>query len=140
MINDFPSSDSLTQQQQSAVGSSSSKLAIEDDDEITRLLLQHEKKNSANAAAANSINAGSQEQNSASDKSDDSDMEDVTTANKVDTMASSDDDADGIPTVRVGSEEITLTDVNEDIINRMTAEEKERYTQIFQDFYSHMYD
>ena len=139
MINDFPSSDSLTQQQQSAVGSSSSKLAIEDDDEITRLLLQHEKKNSANAAAANSINA-SQEQNSASDKSDDSDMEDVTTANKVDTMASSDDDADGIPTVRVGSEEITLTDVNEDIINRMTAEEKERYTQIFQDFYSHMYD
>ena len=117
-------------------------MAIEDDDEITRLLLQHEKKNSANATAANSINA--QEQ-SASDKSDDSDMEDVTTgiggsANKVDTMVSSDDDADGIPTVRVGSEEITLTDVNEDIINRMTAEEKERYTQTFQDFYSHMYD
>ena len=131
-------SSSLTQQS----ASSSSKLAIEDDDEITRLLLQHEKKNSANATAANSINA--QEQ-SASDKSDDSDMEDVTTgiggsANKVDTMVSSDDDADGIPTVRVGSEEITLTDVNEDIINRMTAEEKERYTQTFQDFYSHMYD
>ena len=122
--------------------SSANRLANEDDDEITRLLLQHEKRNSATAAAANSINA--QEQ-SASDKSDDSDMEDVTIGvsggkDKVDTMVSSDDDADGIPTVRVGNEEITLTDVNEDIINRMTAEEKERYTQTFQDFYSHMYD
>ena len=113
------------------------------DDEITRLLLQHEKKNSATSAAANSIN--NVQGQSASDKSDDSDMEDVGgnagDKDKIDTIVSSDDDADdGIPTVRVGNEEITLTDVNEDIINRMTTEEKERYTQIFQDFYSHMYD
>ena len=50
-----------------------------------------------------------------------------------------DDDGD-IPTVKVGGEDFAVTDVNEELKNRMTAEEKERYTQIFQDFYSHMYD
>ena len=39
-----------------------------------------------------------------------------------------------------GGEEFAVTDVNEELIARMTADEKERYTQIFQDFYSHMYD
>ena len=54
---------------------------------------------------------------------------------------STDDDAeDGIPTVKVGNEEITLTDVNEDIINQMTAEEKDIYTQKFQDYYAFMND
>ena len=52
-----------------------------------------------------------------------------------------DDDAeDGIPTVKVGNEEITLTDVNEEIINQMTAEEKDIYTQKFQDYYAFMND
>ena len=56
-------------------------------------------------------------------------------------MSSDDDDDDGdIPTVKVGGEEFAVTDINEELIARMTAEEKERYTQIFQDFYSHMYD
>ncbi len=111
----------------------------DDDDEITRLLLQHEKKNSATEAATSSLGARNAPE-SDSEKSDDSDLEDVTNTNKVDTMSSDDDADDGIPTVRVGSEEITITDVNEDIINRMTSEEKERYTQIFQEFYAHMYD
>jgi len=57
-------------------------------------------------------------------------------------MSSTDDDDDDgdIPTVKVGGEDFAVTDVNEELKNRMTAEEKERYTQIFQDFYSHMYD
>ena len=75
-------------------------------------------------------------------KSEDSDMEEVGMAKNetVENMSSDDDADDGIPTVKVGDEEIDVTDVNEEIINKMTAEEKERYTQIFQDFYSHMYD
>ena len=56
-------------------------------------------------------------------------------------MSSDDDDDDGdIPTVKVGGEEFAVTDINEELKDRMTAGEKERYTQIFQDFYSHMYD
>ena len=57
-------------------------------------------------------------------------------------MSSTDDDDDDgdIPMVKVGGEEFAVTDVNEELKDRMTADEKERYTQIFQDFYSHMYD
>ena len=77
-----------------------------------------------------------------SDSSDD--MQDINSRSvkddKVEAMSSDDDAEDGIPTVRVGNEEVTLTDVNEDIINRMTAEEKEIYTQKFQDYYSFMND
>ncbi len=117
-----------------------------DDDEITKLLLQHEKRNSAASAAAAASSIAKVPDSDSDNKSDDSDMDDVSTnkmpsaMDNVENMSSDDDADDGIPTVRVGNEEITVTDVNEDIINRMTAEEKERYTQIFQDFYSHMYD
>ena len=61
-------------------------------------------------------------------------------ADDVEEMSGDDDDDGDIPMVRVGEEEITLTDVNEDIIARMTAEEKEKYSQVYQDFYAHMYD
>jgi len=110
----------------------------DDDDEITKLLLQHEKKNTDSANAAKALAQGN---DSDSDTSDD--MEEIggnTNASRQDKIEamSSDDDDDGIPTVRVGSEEIALTDVNEDIINRMTAEEKEIYTQKFQDYYAFM--
>lgn len=118
----------------------SSKMDAADDDEITRLLLQHEKKDNSAAKALAGVSGGPGA-NDSGESDDDSDMEDVTKpSDKVETMSSDDDADDGIPTVRVGSEEITITDVNEDIINKMTSEEKERYTQIFQEFYSHMYD
>ena len=55
-------------------------------------------------------------------------------------MLSSDDDGGDIPSVKVGDEEFAVTDINEELIVRMTAGEKDRYTQIFQDFYSRMYD
>ena len=45
-----------------------------------------------------------------------------------------------MPTVKFGDEEIDVTDVNEEIINRMTAEEKEHYRQVYAQYWSHMYD
>merc|ERR1711990_1197177 len=108
----------------------------DDDDEITKLLLQHEKKNLDSAKAASGLGQGKESDSDSSD-----DMEEIggntnaSTQDKVEAM-SSDDDDDGIPTVRVGNEEIPLTDVNEGIINRMTSEEKDIYTQKFQDFYA----
>ena len=46
------------------------------------------------------------------------------------------DDAVG----RVGNEEITITDVTEEVISKMTADELDRYNQVYQDFYSNMYE
>lgn len=118
-----------------------------DDDEVTKLLIQYEKRNQSSSSTAATANIPGVP-DSDSDKSDDSDLEDAAlkaitetkSSKNVDEMSSDDDADDGIPTVKVGDEEITVTDVTEDIIEKMTAEEKEHYTQIFQDFYSHMYD
>ena len=127
-----------------------------EDDEITSLLLKHEKKDSnTKKGSGQPYIPGAASDSDA--KSDESDVEenasskpiadsytsmDVTKANNedVDEMSDGDDDDGDIPTVKVGGEEITVTDVNEEIIARMTPEEQERYTQIYQDFYSHMYD
>ena len=51
-----------------------------------------------------------------------------------------DDDDDELPVVKVGNDEVTITDVTEEIIARMTADELDWYNQVYQDFYSHMYD
>lgn len=111
----------------------------DDDDEITRLLLQHEKKNSASFAAANSLN--NPNDSDSDNRSDDSDLEDVVmkpigNKNEPENMSSDDE----MPTVKFGEEEIDVTDVNEEIINRMTAEEKEHYRQVYAQYWSHMYD
>ena len=52
----------------------------------------------------------------------------------------SDDDDDDMPTVLVGGEDITITDITPDIIAKMTTEEMERYNQVYQEFYKDMYD
>jgi transcription initiation factor TFIIE subunit alpha len=63
------------------------------------------------------------------------------TGNDVTTMDNSDDDDAGdVPTIKVGDQEFAITDVTQEIIMLMTPEEQERYTQVFQDHYSHMYD
>ena len=143
----------------SNIGGGASEAGPAEDDEITSLLLKHEKRDSKGSKKGGTSGqpyipgAGSD----SDAKSDESDVEDgalskpmaddfpaIDVANKgaedVDEMSDGDEDDGDIPTVKVGNEEITVTDVNEEIIARMTPEEQERYTQIYQDFYSHMYD
>ena len=107
----------------------------EENDEIAQLLLRHERKADD---AAKALVPGDSE----SDKSDESDMEDVTVSKGIDhkTASSSDDESPNVPTVRVGNKEYSVTSVNEEIIEQMTVEEREKYTQVFQDFYAHMYE
>lgn len=119
-------------------GASSNPGVSEDQsDEITSLLLRHEKRNAQPAF----VPPGSD-----SDKSDESDFEDVSkleqaaNPNNEEVEMMSDEDDGELPTVRIGNDEVTVTDVTEELIAKMTAEEKERYTQVFQDFYSHMYE
>ena len=51
-----------------------------------------------------------------------------------------DDDDDDLPMVKVGNEEIIVTEVTPEDIARMTTEEMDRYNQVYQDLYSHMMD
>ena len=111
----------------------------DENDEITRLLLTHEKKNSAATTATKAL-----QNDSDSDKSDDSDLEDISMKpvknDNVEVMSSDDSDMEGIPLVRVGNEEITLTDITEEDIFKMTDDEKEKYIVQHQEYFAHMHD
>ncbi|QQP35615.1 Uncharacterized protein FKW44_023890 [Caligus rogercresseyi] len=109
-------------------------------DEITSLLLRHEKRDKESS----NNKAGGE-----SDSSDESDPEpdpisaitDPLLGDSEELMMEDEDDEDAeAPMIRVGNEEILLSDVNEEIIARMTTEEKERYRQLYEDLYSHMYE
>lgn len=53
-------------------------------------------------------------------------------------MDSEDDDL--VPTVSVAGKSVAITDVNDTLIAEMTPTEKEAYIQVYQEYYSHMYD
>jgi len=131
----------------------------EPDDEITNLLLRHERQKGAGGAVAG---LGAGDESDSDNRSDDSDdggmggMQDgvdrdaallaATFAERedvmedVEVMEDDSDEADDIPTIKVGGEEYEITDVTHEIIARMTTEETERYNQLYQDFYKDMYD
>merc|ERR1711994_862746 len=58
----------------------------------------------------------------------------------VEVMEDDSDENDDIPTISVGGEEYDITDVTPDVIAKMSAEEMEKYNQLYQDFYKDMYD
>ena len=135
--------------------SNPSTLSFADDDEIQSLLLRHEKKSSSSGGIlTQKLHIPGAESDDQSDKSEsDSDFEDTdkkkvpggnlpffgNDENKDEEMSSGDDDGD-IPTVKVGNEEYAITDIDETITAKMTPEEKDRYIQIYQDFYANVYD
>jgi len=136
------------------VSSNPSTQSFADDDEIQSLLLRHEKKSSSTGGVlTQKIHIPGAESDDQSDKSEsDSDFEDTdkkkapgnvpmfgNNDNNDEIMSSGDDDGD-IPTVKVGNEEYAITDIDETITAKMTPEEKDRYIQIYQDFYANVYD
>ena len=56
-------------------------------------------------------------------------------------MESEDSDTDdNAPSVMVNGKTVPLTSVDDDVIAQMTPSEKETYIQVYQEYYSHMYD
>lgn len=51
-----------------------------------------------------------------------------------------DDDDDDIPTVSVGGKSIPIDEVKDDIISQMTPQEKDAYIQVYQEYFSPMYE
>lgn len=54
-------------------------------------------------------------------------------------MMESDED-ESVPSVQVGNKTIPITEINDEIIAEMTPSEKELYIQVYQEYYSHIYD
>jgi len=147
---------------ESAVPSGPSMGMLEDDldnegatnDEITDLLLRHERTNKDKVVIPGN-------DSDSEDKSDDSDVEisgdgvdrdaDLLAAtfatnaaddddDEVEEMDDNSDENDDIPTINVGGEEYDITDVPSDVIANMSAEEMEKYNQLYQEFYKDMFD
>lgn len=56
-------------------------------------------------------------------------------------MESEDSESDdNVPVVLVNGKTVPITNVNDDVIAQMTPSEKETYIQVYQEYYSHMYD
>lgn len=54
-------------------------------------------------------------------------------------MMESDED-ELAPTVSVAGKTVAITDVNNILIAQMTPMEKDAYIQVYQEYYSHIYD
>jgi len=52
----------------------------------------------------------------------------------------SDDEDFDIPMIKIGNEKYPIGEVTQELVSRMTDEEKERYTQTFDEYYSGMFE
>lgn len=58
-----------------------------------------------------------------------------------DEMESEDSESDdNAPTVLVNGKAVPITSVDDDVIAQMSPTEKETYIQVYQEYYSHIYD
>lgn len=112
-------------------------------DDIMSVLLAHEKK-SGNQQGGNQgmlKGTGAEESDSSEDELNEvgNSLQAITdNVGEVETMDSDDDD--NTPTVQIGNKTVAITDINDKLIAEMTPTEKEIYIQIYQEYYSHMYD
>ncbi|XP_047527306.1 general transcription factor IIE subunit 1 [Vanessa atalanta] len=111
----------------------------EKNDDIMSVLLAHEKQNTGNAAT----NPLKTEQDS-SDSSDNESKDPYKLKDELAAVAEMESDdsesEDNAPTVMVNGKPVPITSIDDDVIARMTPSEKETYIQVYQEYYSHMYD
>ncbi|XP_028170993.1 general transcription factor IIE subunit 1 [Ostrinia nubilalis] len=112
----------------------------EKNDDIMSVLLAHEKQTTG-TSAANALKGIEQDSSDSSDNEskDPYKLKDELAA--VAEMESEDSDSDdNAPTVLVNGKAVPITSVDDDVIAQMTPTEKETYIQVYQEYYSHMYD
>ncbi|XP_023948460.1 general transcription factor IIE subunit 1 [Bicyclus anynana] len=112
----------------------------EKNDDIMSVLLAHEKQNTGNNAASALKGAEPDSSDSSDNESKDPyKLKDELAA--VAEMESEDSEVeDNAPTVLVNGKPVALTSVDDDVIALMSPTEKETYIQVYQEYYSHMYD
>uniref|UniRef100_A0A8D9A8V4 General transcription factor IIE subunit 1 n=1 Tax=Cacopsylla melanoneura TaxID=428564 RepID=A0A8D9A8V4_9HEMI len=113
-------------------------------DDIMSVLLQHEKRGQKEKGGG----MFNKDQSDSDDS--DSDLKQImreasqseSFVNENDETMNSDDedDDDEIPVISVGSQKIAVTDIDDKIINEMTPQEKQIYIQVYQEYYSSIYD
>ncbi|GBP73610.1 General transcription factor IIE subunit 1 [Eumeta japonica] len=112
----------------------------EKNDDIMSVLLAHEKQNTGNPLT----NAVKGIEPDSSDSSDNESKDPFKLKDELAAVAEMDSEDsesdDNAPTVQVNGRAVPLTSVDDDVIAQMTPAEKETYIQLYQEYYSHMYD
>ncbi|XP_014276470.1 general transcription factor IIE subunit 1 [Halyomorpha halys] len=107
-------------------------------DDIMSVLLAHEKRGGdGTALTAAAVKAALPDPSDSSDGEQSRD-ESPTSPDVAEMMDS--DDEELVPVIKVGEKSIPITEVDDTLIAEMTPQEKETYIQIYQEYYSHMYD
>ncbi|XP_013177940.1 PREDICTED: general transcription factor IIE subunit 1 [Papilio xuthus] len=113
----------------------------EKNDDIMSVLLAHEKQNTSGNNVSNAVKGIEPDSSDSSDNEskDPYKLKDELAA--VAEMESEDSESeDNAPTVIVNGKAVPLTSVDDDVIAKMSPAEKETYIQIYQEYYSHIYD
>ncbi|XP_045446212.1 general transcription factor IIE subunit 1 [Melitaea cinxia] len=112
----------------------------EKNDDIMSVLLAHEKQNTGH----NVTNTSKGAEQDSSDSSDNESKDPYRLRDELAAVAEMESDDsesdDNAPTVMVNGKPVPLTSIDDDVIARMTPSEKETYIQVYQEYYSHMYD
>lgn len=138
--NDSTHSSDATLEKAATAASNPKGGSKEKTDDILSVLLAHEKQNTGNSAAS-AIKGLEPESSDSSDNESKDPFKLRDELNAVAEMESDDSESeDNAPTVMVNGKSVSLTDIDDDKIAMMTPTEKETYIQVYQDFYSHMYD
>ncbi|CAH4018628.1 general transcription factor IIE subunit 1 [Pieris brassicae] len=125
--------------EKAASAASSKSTGKEKTDDIMSVLLAHEKQNPGNTAASSLKPEQESSDSSDNESKDPYKLKDEIAA--VAEMESEDSESDdNVPTVLVNGKPVALTSIDDDVIATMTPSEKETYIQVYQEFYSHMYD
>uniref|UniRef100_A0A8D8SHI5 General transcription factor IIE subunit 1 n=2 Tax=Cacopsylla melanoneura TaxID=428564 RepID=A0A8D8SHI5_9HEMI len=113
-------------------------------DDIMSVLLQHEKRGQKEKGGGVSNKDQSDSDDSDSDLKqimrEASQSESFVNENDETMNSDDEDDDDEIPVISVGSQKIAVTDIDDKIINEMTPQEKQIYIQVYQEYYSSIYD
>ncbi|CAG5109188.1 Similar to GTF2E1: General transcription factor IIE subunit 1 (Pongo abelii) [Cotesia congregata] len=106
-------------------------------DDIMSVLLAHERKGANNSANNTVKSVIPQESDDSSENEEAGDMQAVETGD-VEVMESEEDDA--VPTVFVDGKSIPITEVDNDLVLKMTPSEKEAYVEVYREYYSDIYE
>ncbi|XP_068630351.1 general transcription factor IIE subunit 1 [Battus philenor] len=113
----------------------------EKNDDIMSVLLAHEKQNTSGNNVSNALKGIEPDSSDSSDTESKDPYKLKDELASVAEMESEDSDSDdNAPTVLVNGKAVPLTSVDDDVIAKMSPTEKETYIQIYQEYYSHMYD
>lgn len=132
----------------------STNTAVKNTEDIMSVLLQHEKR-STGGSQFNSNNFSIPKQKKREESGTDSDEPDkigvpdfynnlssdaVAMETEEEEEEDDEEEDDDIPFVMVGDRRIAIIEIDDKIISRMTQEEKDRYIQVYQEYYSSMYE